>query len=278
MIHSLHVLVCILMSTQDSNADEIDLHVKLFLSCCDRFAKSYWDKSKIPFWANTGNFPTLLCLADQRQRHGPIRWFWEGTSERFIQHIKKYLVSMTRTPKYFQTKMRLVYRTNSFEWIREQLCGDSIRDEKFDERPRNYYQYDSLETVEQKLKNGDVLCGFCIKKTKGRVYIAYGSERRSGRVSAIAFDRKGKNNGEKNNGNGIPPLRLELQKKREDAELHVMESLMTSYCIMLPMIMEDKFKSKYTFVYSDWDIGRDDLSKGLPSACADLFSFDVVDD
>ena len=44
-----------------------------------------------PFWANTGNFPTLLCLAEQRRRHGPIRLYWEGTSERFIQKLKRVL-------------------------------------------------------------------------------------------------------------------------------------------------------------------------------------------
>ena len=40
----------------------------------------------------------LLCLAEQKKRHGPIRWYWEGTSERFIQQLKKVLVAMRRTP------------------------------------------------------------------------------------------------------------------------------------------------------------------------------------
>ena len=84
------------MSVRNVDANEIDNHVKIFLSTCDRFCKSYWNSNETPFWARTGNFPTLLCLAEQRDYHGPIRWYWEGTGERFIQELKKVLVSMRR--------------------------------------------------------------------------------------------------------------------------------------------------------------------------------------
>ena len=89
LFHSMHVMICVLMSPRDPRAPEIDEYVKMFLSCCHRFLRSYYKGDEKPFWANTGNFPTLLCLADQRQRHGPIRLYLEGTSERFIQKLKK---------------------------------------------------------------------------------------------------------------------------------------------------------------------------------------------
>ena len=39
MFHSMHLMICVLMSPRDSSADEIDRHVKLFLSCCHRFSR-----------------------------------------------------------------------------------------------------------------------------------------------------------------------------------------------------------------------------------------------
>ena len=78
MLHLMHVMICILMSPRDPGADEIDEHVKICLSSCHRFSRSYYQKTDKPFWANTENFPTLLCLAEQRRRHGPIRWYLLG--------------------------------------------------------------------------------------------------------------------------------------------------------------------------------------------------------
>ena len=89
MIHALNVMICMLMSPRDPTPSVIDRHIKIFLSCCHRFAVSYYDISVEPFWANTGNFPSLLDLADQITLYGPIRWYWEGTKERFIQSVKK---------------------------------------------------------------------------------------------------------------------------------------------------------------------------------------------
>ena len=51
---------------------------------------------------------------------------------------------------------------------------------------------------------------------------------------------------------------------------------MTSYCIMLPLVKDGKFMKKYTYVYSDWDVGHGNNEKGLPDACRELFSFDVM--
>ena len=115
MFHSLHVVICILMSPRDLGEMEIDGHVKVFLSCCHRFARSYYTADVVPFWATKGNFPTLLLLAEQRRIHGPVRWYWEGTSERFIQQLKKHLASMSKTIEYFTKKLVLMHK--SLLWI-----------------------------------------------------------------------------------------------------------------------------------------------------------------
>ena len=117
MFHSLHVMVCILMSPRDPGPTEIDGHVKVFLSCCHRFARSYYATDAVPFWSTKGNFPTLLLLAEQRRRHGPVRWYWEGTSERFIQQLKKPLTSMQKITEHFTKKLALVHKSVGIDWI-----------------------------------------------------------------------------------------------------------------------------------------------------------------
>ena len=98
-----------MMSPRQHEEIEIDNAVKLFLSCCHQFAKNYWEEEVEPFWSRTGNYPTLLCLPAQQRRHGQVRGYWEGTSERFIQALKKELVSMRRNAAYFGKKMTNLY-------------------------------------------------------------------------------------------------------------------------------------------------------------------------
>ena len=69
---------------------------------------------------------------------------------------------------------------------------------------------------------------------------------------------------------------LDYANKKEDRDLEALETLMTKYCIFLPLVVDGKFKNKYTCVYSDWDVLRDNLSEGLPQACEYLFRFDVM--
>ena len=43
LLNSLHVMVSLLMSPRDPDPDTIDAHVKIFLSCCDRFHRSNYE-------------------------------------------------------------------------------------------------------------------------------------------------------------------------------------------------------------------------------------------
>ena len=160
---------------------------------------SYYSASVKPFWANTGNFPTLLCLSDQRKRHGPIRWHWEGTSERFIQQLKKVLIAMRRTPQYFAGKMRLMFRRNVMDWLNESMfVGD---DEAVAKRKmRMHYHYHSSSDIETVFSNGRVISGFTLKNIASgdvnseKIMIAFGNSRRSGMISMIGLSRVNRGN------------------------------------------------------------------------------------
>ena len=106
VVISLYAMICLLMTKRRKTWKQIEAHVRLFLSCVNRLCKLYWKGDKVPFWASTGNFPTLLCLGKQFDYHGDMRWYWEGTGERYIQYLKRVLVSMRRTPDYFAGKMK----------------------------------------------------------------------------------------------------------------------------------------------------------------------------
>jgi len=163
MIHSMHVMICILMSPQDPAAEEIEEHVKVFLSCCHHFSRSYYNQSDIPFWAKTGSFPTLLCLAEQRRRHRPIHWYWEGTSERFIQKLKKVLTLMKKTTQYFAGKLKLLHKTNTMEWYDGQLRQEANREAGIEtciRKVRNYFQYASKNDIDWKMMLDEVLSAF----------------------------------------------------------------------------------------------------------------------
>ena len=88
LLHTLFVLISMLMSIRNITGQVVHEHVKMFLSTCHRYCRSYFQKKDTPFWANTGNFPTLLNLGSQIDRFGPVRLYWEGTRERYIQELK----------------------------------------------------------------------------------------------------------------------------------------------------------------------------------------------
>ena len=127
MLILLNVLVSVLMSPRRSKTKDIDRYVKIFLSCCHRFVRSYYTADALPFWANTGNFPSLLDIPDQIAYMGPLRWYWELSNERFIQTVKKVLKSMRRTLGYFQ-KMGLIQKLNVIMWISKRMDLDKIVD------------------------------------------------------------------------------------------------------------------------------------------------------
>ena len=83
VFHSLYVMMCLLTSPEDGPSDVIDAHVKIFLSCCNRFVISYRGKDTVPFWSTTGNFPSLLNLGSQISGKVSVRMYWEGNQEKF---------------------------------------------------------------------------------------------------------------------------------------------------------------------------------------------------
>ena len=73
------------------------------------------------FWATTNSFSSLLNLPAQIKKYGLIRWYWEGTSERYIQTVKTVLVSMQKTTPYFVRKMEVMQKLPTMAWLKNQI-------------------------------------------------------------------------------------------------------------------------------------------------------------
>ena len=107
VLNSLHVMIGLLMTPRQPNIDCIDMHIKLFLSCCNRYAKLYYAEGTAPFWSTKGNFLSLLNLPEQIRYFGPLRWYWEGICERFIQTVKCVLSYMRKSTFYYEKSCSL---------------------------------------------------------------------------------------------------------------------------------------------------------------------------
>ena len=281
MFHTMHVMICVLMSPRDPSAEEVDEHVKMFLSSCHRYSRSYYSSDIKPFWANTGNFPTLLCLAEQRRRHGPIRWYWEGTSERFIQKLKVVLKSMRKTTQYFTGKLTLMHKTNVMDWLSEQFEKEQAAAERSGESkkrtPRMYYQYKTLEDIERKISQGEVLSGFTFCGNCDKIIVAYGERRRSGYMNCIGVTRL--NKGSSFKCVGLAYVKCKLDDACDillDVEVKTIENRIEHYCLMLPLIQDGDFDQDYAIIYDDWDVSDENWVKCLPNLCPLCFEVDVL--
>ena len=279
LLQALFVLISMLMSTRNIIGEVIGEHVKLFLSTCHRFSQSYFQKDKTPFWANTGNFPTLLCLGKQVDRFGPVRLYREGTRERYIQELKKHLVGMRRNPQYFAGKLSLMYRTNVMNWIREEMSRHNANsnDKEFGIKARMYYQYRTLSDVQDRFSVGDVISGFTLKGDDHKIMVAYEKKRRSGLMIIVSIDRV--DVGESVKSIGLAYVTCQLEDTVDDfqtIDVNSVENMIASHCILLPFIQNGNFTGLYAVVFDDWDVGDESFRKCLPMLCSTLFSINVL--
>ena len=71
LINSYSVMVSALMSRNEPDFDILDQQIKIFLTTCDKLV-SVLPEAK-SFWAEKGNFYSLLNLTEQIKEFGPVR-------------------------------------------------------------------------------------------------------------------------------------------------------------------------------------------------------------
>ena len=280
MLISLQVMVALLMSPEDPDVDLIDRHIKIFLSCCHRFTQLFYDKDEEPFWAKTSNFPSLLNLAAQILKYGPIRWYWEGTRERYIQTVKKVLISMRKTNSYFLRKMVLMQKLTTMAWLKDKLRKSHKKKKK--EYSRMYFRYESLEEIKEKFKKGDVLSGITTKMDEtetlaGHFWIAYEKKGSNINIVPIIIDQSEKTSkllcGMSYHRYSLAENECVLGLSCEELAGHA-----SDYCLLLPYRdnSKDEFECLYGIVFSDWEVIDDKGNKKLPVLCTAEFAVDAM--
>ena len=270
MLSALMVMISLLMSPRDPNVQQIDRHIKFFLSCCQRFCDLYFSPEKLPFWANTSNFPSLLNLPAQIARFGPIRWYWEGTRERFIQTVKKVLVSMRKTTSYFVRKMELMQKLTTMSWMADRIRRQNKGQKK--EYPRLYFRYESMVEIEEKLREGQVLSGLTTMKDEhnhleDHIWLVFGKQ--GSKVSIVPLRRNDDGETETLIGFSYHPYELEKDTVIENMTTEDLKRNTSDYCVMLPFVREkdDHFSNQYAVVFDDWDVIDAHGEKNLPILC-----------
>ena len=256
----------------------IDRHIKIFLACCQRFCDLYFSSDTIPFWANTSNFLSLLNLPSQIDRFGPIRWYLEGTRERFIQTVKKVLVSMRKTTSYFVRKLEIMQKITTMWWISDKLRRQSKGPKK--EYPRNYYRYESMEEIEEKIMEGQVLSGLTTMKDEDthledHIWLVYG--KKGSRVSIVPLQLNYDEDTETLIGLSYHTYELQKGSVIQDMTTEELEIHTSQYCVMLPFVRDKKenFVNQYAAIFDDWDIIDGFGEKRLPTLCNVEFGSDA---
>ena len=130
MIQSLMCMVYRLMSPYTIPLIEIENYIKCFLQSVHNFEKHSHSFATDTYmiWWKRGNFLSLLNLCDQIKSFGSIRWYWDGSRERFIQFVKPFMSNMRNTSSYLKIQYNRVQQSNLLNDLL-QTYDTSISDE-----------------------------------------------------------------------------------------------------------------------------------------------------
>ena len=269
LLNSLHVLLSLMMTPRKQDPRILDAHVKLFLSCCQKFATSYYSAEVVPFWATTGNFPSLLNIPGQVEYFGPVCWYWEGSRERYIQTVKCVLVSMRKTTSYFEKKLGLIQKLNIMNWLR-----DDIRTKHTNE-PDNgltgFYRYQDLTVVRKDIESGEVISAFTFDEGQKDFFVAYGRENESVNCCRITYSVNPRDMREC----GLVYRKCIMGEGEMTLKFSDLRETVKSCCLLLPFHETNHvFDGLFGVVFDDWDVINFLGDKGLPGICAWLFRID----
>ena len=152
LIHSAHTMISHLMSSTKVNGDGIDDYVKLFLSACSEFCQAIQDESICGFWSGKANFISLLNLYEQVKHFGPLRHYWEGTQERFIQNVKPLLSNIRSTNGYFDAKLFQHHQSMALAYV-----DQPTKVVKEYHRYQKFKVYDSFQSCQDCITEGTPL-------------------------------------------------------------------------------------------------------------------------
>ncbi len=166
-MHHLHLLsnsfqtmIASLMRVDGGVTPEmLDSNIKLFLSCWNKCegeidlseeGKAEGSASGI---FQKGNFLSLLNVPDQVRNFGPLRHYFEGNNEFYIQKIKKCVDHVRFSQPFFERKMVRHKQSELLSFMKKQIREK----EQGKWKAKRYYRHRSVDEVEAALSAGTAL-------------------------------------------------------------------------------------------------------------------------
>ena len=165
----LYSLLSHLMTKETIDVNIITNQIKLFLSVTHYYEKAIGFPTNtsngrlLPVWYSRSNFVSLLNLPEQIAKYGPLRLYWEGHRERYIQVIKPVLANKRTSVSYLKTKLEKVYKLSTFgNILHNKIDNPMIQSYKRFEDLKVYYNIAKL----QKLKCFESISGVILQNQK----------------------------------------------------------------------------------------------------------------
>ena len=169
----LYSLLSHLMTRKQNDVSIISDHIKLFLSVAHYYEKAIGFPTNVsnvklfPLWYRRSNFVSLLNLPKQIEKYGPVRLYWEGHRERYIQVIKPILANKRTSVSYLQTKLKKVYKLSTFgNVLQNKIDNEKVKDYKRFEDLKVYY---NITKLNKKAKDFESIGGIILQNKSNTV-------------------------------------------------------------------------------------------------------------
>jgi hypothetical protein len=247
---TLHCLVARLLTRLVVSVEEIDDHIKVFLSAVSRFDDLVNSDKTKRVLLDTANFLSLLHLPDQIRNYGPLHVYWEGNRERFIQQLKPMLTKPRWSASYLKNRLEKLHRETELTEGTSDLNAITEEDDDISSNTRrcpSLKAYKDLNEVRRLLMEGQPLVAAFLpgepESNRGDVVVMHKAGRRDySRLGLVCLEFSD-DDGSDIGGRWWSPVRAvghqllsnAPQRSNSDSDLSYFLSRNPEFCVLIPL-------------------------------------------
>ncbi len=219
------------------------------------------EKSKNDYWIK-GNLASLLNLPSQVEKFGPLRLYWDGNNEHFVQTPKNTIENLRKMESYMTLKMTTMHKLNMIRYYQDISNPLERRDYKC-----GLHCFLNQGKVIRKQKKLSV---FMLREFDDQIHIAYGVGERSILI-CILVTFKDKIYYQMECGVHFYSVRVIENDINRVPKSHIYESI-SQNVVLLPYRKPNIANElHFTVVGDDYTVLRQDASIGFPEFCIELY-------
>ena len=253
----------------------LDVHIKIFLSCCHRFCQEYYDPSVTEFWFSKADFLSLLNLPGQIEKYGPLGLYWDGVFEHFIQRPKKALKTARKTTSSLLKKMTVLQKWSHMDYIRDGLTQGTANNQKGKRYQEGVRIYPTKDEILRRLDDGRAISGFINNRRQNEIFVPYNIGKRDEYTVLILKYTVGVDD---TNGCGLNYAKFEVVETQNPTPfskctLEIGGAIADHYCLMLPQQGSTVSGfNMYSIITNDWLVFIADGNISEPNLCTKMFN------